>query len=60
MVKRMTDAARTLHSDESGAAMTEYAIVVAGIAVVAIIAIQAVGAAVVGVFNDIVAAITSV
>ncbi|PKN81938.1 MAG: Flp family type IVb pilin [Chloroflexi bacterium HGW-Chloroflexi-9] len=56
----MTDAARTLHSDESGAAMTEYAIVVAGIAVVAIIAIQAVGAAVVGVFNDIVAAITSV
>ncbi|MCA9846551.1 MAG: Flp family type IVb pilin, partial [Dehalococcoidia bacterium] len=46
--------------DEAGAAMTEYAIVVAGIAVVAIVAVQAVGTAIIGVFNDIVSALTAV
>lgn len=60
MLKRINEAARALHSDEEGAAMTEYAIVVAGIAVVAIVAVQAVGTAIIGVFNDIVTALTSV
>ena len=60
MLKQVKDEVTRLHTDEEGAAMTEYAIVVAGIAVVAIVAIQAVGTAIVGVFNDIVTAITSV
>lgn len=60
MLKQVKDEVTRLHADEEGAAMTEYAIVVAGIAVVAIVAIQAVGTAIVGVFNDIVTAITSV
>ena len=46
-------AARELHSDESGAAMVEYAIVTAVIAVVALTAAQAIGTSVVDVFNDI-------
>ena len=60
MLRQVKDEIARLHGDEEGAAMTEYAIVVAGIAVVAIVAIQAVGTAIVGVFNDIVTAITSV
>jgi|GEM_PF-2036979 len=60
MLRQVKDEIARLHGDEEGAAMTEYAIVVAGIAVVAIVAIQAVGTAIVGVFNDIVTAVTSV
>ncbi len=45
---------------ERGAAMVEYAIVTAVIAVVALTAAQAVGTSVVGIFNDIVTALTSV
>lgn len=60
MLKQARDEIARLHADEEGAAMTEYAIVVAGIAVVAIVAIQAVGTAIVGVFNDIVTAVTSI
>ncbi|MEZ4503137.1 MAG: Flp family type IVb pilin [Dehalococcoidia bacterium] len=56
----MVGAVRTLHDDESGAAMVEYAIVTAVIAVVALTAAQAVGTSVVGVFNDIVAALTTI
>ncbi|RJQ12117.1 MAG: Flp family type IVb pilin [Dehalococcoidia bacterium] len=51
---------RPLHADEDGATMVEYAIVTAGIAVVAIVAVQALGTAVVTVFSDIVTAITNV
>ena len=50
MLKQVKDEVTRLHADEEGAAMTEYAIVVAGIAVVAIV----------GVFNDIVTAVTSI
>lgn len=60
MLKRIIRATRGFHSDEEGAAMTEYAIVVAGIAVVAMVAVQAVGTAIIGVFNDIVTALTNV
>jgi len=60
MLKRIRGAARALHEDESGAAMVEYAIVTAVIAVVALTAAQAVGTAVVGVFNNIVAALTTI
>ena len=60
MRNQVNRAARAVHDDEAGAAMTEYAIVVAGIAVVAIVAVQAVGAAIIGVFNDIVSALTAV
>ncbi len=51
---------RALHHDEEGAAMVEYAIITAGIAVVAMVAVQALGAAIVLVFNNIVVAITHV
>lgn len=60
MLKQLKGSVRRLHVDEDGAAMTEYAIVVAGIAVVAIVAVQAVGTAIIGVFNDIVTALTAV
>jgi len=60
MLRRIAGAVRALHADESGAAMVEYAIVTAVIAVVALTAAQAVGTAVVGVFNDIVTALTSI
>ena len=60
MLKRIGGAARALHTDEDGAAMVEYAIVTAVIAVVALTAAQAVGTSVVGVFNDIVAALTTI
>ena len=46
-------AARALHADERGAAMVEYAIVTAVIAVVALAAAQAIGTEVVAVFTDI-------
>ena len=44
---------RALHADEGGAAMVEYAIVTAVIAVVALTAAQAIGTSVVEVFTDI-------
>ena len=53
MLRGIHGAARELHSDESGAAMVEYAIVTAVIAVVALTAAQAIGTSVVDVFNDI-------
>jgi pilus assembly protein Flp/PilA len=52
-------AARALQRDEDGAAMVEYAIVTAVIAVAALTAAQAVGTSVVGVFGNIVTALTS-
>jgi Flp pilus assembly pilin Flp len=60
MLKQVESALRAGRRGEEGAAMTEYAIVVAGIAVVAIVAVQAVGTAIVSVFFDIVAAITNI
>lgn len=60
MLKQVRRATQTLHEEEDGAAMTEYAIVVAGIAVVAIVAVQLLGQAIVGVFADIVAALTAI
>ena len=58
MLIRTIRAARALQRDEDGAAMVEYAIVTAVIAVAALSAAQAVGTSVVGVFNDIVTALT--
>ena len=49
----MAGAVRALHEDEGGAAMVEYAIVTAVIAVAALAAAQALGASIVGVFTDI-------
>lgn len=60
MLQRIMGRVRPLHADEDGATMVEYAIVTAGIAVVAIVAVQALGTAVVTVFTDIVTAITNV
>ncbi|TAJ16940.1 MAG: Flp family type IVb pilin [Dehalococcoidia bacterium] len=60
MLKQVRRTAQTLHEEEDGAAMTEYAIVVAGIAVVAIVAVQQLGQAIIGVFTDIVSALTAV
>ena len=60
MLRRIEAAVREAHADESGAAMVEYAIVTAVIAVVALTAAQGVGTAVVGVFNDIVTALTGI
>ena len=51
---------RALHHDEEGAAMVEYAIITAGIAVVAMVAVQALGTAILGVFNNIVTAVTHI
>jgi Flp pilus assembly pilin Flp len=45
---------------ERGQAMVEYAIVTALIAVVAMVAVQALGVGITGVFNNIVQSITSV
>ena len=53
MLTRIYAAVRVLHQDEGGAAMVEYAIVTAVIAVVALAAAQAIGTSVVGVFEDI-------
>ncbi|MCY4640529.1 MAG: Flp family type IVb pilin [Chloroflexi bacterium] len=52
--------ARALHRDERGAAMVEYAIVTAVIAVVALTAAQALGGALTDVFNDITAALEGI
>ena len=60
MTRRIMEAARSLQRDEAGAAMVEYAIVTAVIAVVALTAAQAVGTSVVGVFGDIVSALATV
>ena len=60
MTRKTMEAARALHRDEDGAAMVEYAIVTAVIAVVALSAAQAVGTSVVGVFGDIVSALATV
>ena len=60
MTRRMMEAARALQRDDDGAAMVEYAIVTAVIAVVALTAAQAVGTSVVGVFGDIVSALATV
>lgn len=49
-----------LRDDERGAAMVEYAIITAVIAIVALTATQAVGTAVTGVFNNIVDALGTV
>lgn len=51
---------RALHADEEGAAMVEYAIVTAGIAVVAIVAVQALGTAIVSVFGRIVTSLAAI
>lgn len=60
MLRRIKERLGVLHRDERGAAMVEYAIVTAVIAVVALSAAQALGTAVTGVFNDIVTALTSI
>jgi len=57
---RMVELSGRLHREEDGAAMVEYAIVTAVIAVAALTAAQAVGTSVVGVFNDIVTALTAI
>ena len=59
MRKQLQVSVVRLLSQEHGAAMVEYAIVTAVIAVAALTAAQAVGTGVVGVFNDIVSALTS-
>ena len=53
MLTGIYQAVRMLHRDQGGAAMVEYAIVTAVIAVVALAAAQALGQSVVGVFTDI-------
>ena len=53
MLTRIHGVVWRLHEDERGAAMVEYAIVTAVIAVVALTAAQAIGTSVVGVFEDI-------
>ena len=53
MRERIGRAARALHEDEDGAAMVEYAIVTAVIAVVALSAAQLIGTEVAAVFKDI-------
>ncbi len=60
MRKRMAGALGALHRDERGAAMVEYAIVTAVIAVVALTAAQALGTAVEDVFEDITTALGTI
>ena len=60
MWRRPVELLRRLHRDESGAAMVEYAIITAVIAVVALTATQAVGTAIVDVFNDITQALSGI
>lgn len=57
MEKKLTD---SLLRREEGQTMVEYSIVAALIAVVAMVAVQALGVGITGVFNDIVESITSV
>lgn len=59
MLSRIMGSARALHAEESGAAMVEYAIITAVIAIVALSAAQSVGTSVVTVFTSIVTALTS-
>lgn len=59
MSRQLAEAVSRGRFEEAGAAMVEYAIVTAVIAVAALTAAQAVGTGVVGVFNDIVSALTS-
>ena len=60
MLSRIVRKARSVEEREDGAAMVEYAIVTAVIAVAALSAAQAVGTSVVGVFNNIVTALTGI
>ena len=60
MLRRLGRRLRALHADEGGAAMVEYAIVTAVIAVVALTAAQAIGTNVVAVFNDIATALDGI
>ncbi len=60
MLRRIIGAAQTLHANESGAAMVEYAIITAVIAIVALSAAQSVGTSLIGVFNGIVTALTGI
>ena len=53
MGKQLWSAVRAIHRDSDGAAMVEYAIVTAVIAVVALTAAQAIGTNVAAVFADI-------
>ncbi len=57
---RIARGARALHGDERGAAMVEYAIVTAVIAIVALTAAQALGTAVTEVFDDITTALDGI
>ncbi len=59
MLGRINAGLRALHEDEAGATMVEYAIVTAGIAVAAMVAVQALGTAIVAVFNGIVTTIST-
>ncbi len=59
MSRQLAKTVNRASREETGAAMVEYAIVTAVIAVAALTAAQAVGTGVVGVFNDIVTALTS-
>lgn len=60
MWKAVVRAGRALHRDERGAAMVEYAIVTAVIAVVALTAAQALGNAVTDIFDDITTALEGI
>ena len=60
MWDRMVRGAGALHRDERGAAMVEYAIVTAVIAVVALTAAQALGTALTDVFDDITTALEGI
>ena len=60
MWAKMLTWAQRLHNDERGAAMVEYAIITAVIAIVALSATQAVGLAVTRVFTNIVSALAAV
>jgi len=60
MQTRLTPAPLLREARERGQTMVEYSIVAALIAVVAMVAVQALGVGVTNVFNDIVGAITSI
>jgi Flp pilus assembly pilin Flp len=60
MQTRRTATPLLREAGERGQTMVEYSIVAALIAVVAMVAVQALGVGVTGVFNDIVSAITTI
>jgi len=60
MLRRLRNQASRLRDDEAGAAMPEYALLVALIGAAAIVAVAAFGAAVIGMFDDLVTTITSI